>query len=108
MRSLWYILDGHEPRPAGALEWARWREGNPDAWRVGGDRLEDGTSVSTVFLGVDHGWSAGPPILFETMVFGRRDRWDGWCWRYPTWDEAAAGHAAVLKRLREGLPPEEP
>lgn len=26
--------------------------------------------VSTVFLGLDHNWGKGPPILWETMVFG--------------------------------------
>lgn len=26
--------------------------------------------VSTVFLGVDHNFEKGPPILWETMVFG--------------------------------------
>ena len=107
MPSLWYVLEGHEPRKVNALEYALWRERHPDAWRVGGDRLDDGTSVSTVFLGLDHGWADGGPLLFETMVFGRTDRWDGFCWRYATWDEAAAGHAAVLKRLREGRPPYE-
>jgi len=25
--------------------------------------------VSTIFLGLDHQWGNGPPILFETMVF---------------------------------------
>ena len=25
--------------------------------------------ISTVFLGIDHGWGDGPPILWETMVF---------------------------------------
>lgn len=26
--------------------------------------------VSTVFLGVNHAWGHGPPLLFETMIFG--------------------------------------
>jgi hypothetical protein len=27
--------------------------------------------ISTVFLGIDHNWSGkGPPVLWETMVFG--------------------------------------
>ena len=29
----------------------------------------DGLFVSTVFLGVDHGWGDGPAILWETMIF---------------------------------------
>lgn len=31
---------------------------------------ENGVHVSTVFLGIDHGFGFGPPVLFETMVFG--------------------------------------
>lgn len=28
-------------------------------------------SISTVFLGIDHNYSnAGPPVLWETMIFG--------------------------------------
>ena len=62
----------------------------------------DGTQVSTVFLGLDHGFG-GPPLLFETMIFG--GEYDLHCWRYSTWDEAVAGDAAIVARLRAGLPP---
>ena len=58
-------------------------------------------SVSTVFLVIDHQFGDGPPILFETMVFGG-DRADENQWRYLTWDEAAAGHDAVVSALRDG------
>jgi len=30
--------------------------------------------VSTVFLGLDHQWGGGPPVLWETMVFDERVR----------------------------------
>jgi len=30
-------------------------------------------SISTIFLGVDHAWFGGPPVLWETMVFGGKD-----------------------------------
>jgi hypothetical protein len=29
--------------------------------------------ISTVFLGLDHNWHGGPPILWETMVFCNSD-----------------------------------
>lgn len=71
--------------------------------------------VSTVFLGIDHGFNrSGAPVLFETMVFvdkeedadsgeskARQRESTGGCERYCTWDEAAAGHEAVCARLRE-------
>jgi hypothetical protein len=46
--------------------------------------------VSTVFLGIDHNFGNGPPLLFETMVFG--GEYDGYCKRYSTWEEAEGGH----------------
>jgi hypothetical protein len=50
--------------------------------------------VSTVFLGLDHNFSgAGPPVLYETMVFG--GDLDHFQQRYPTRGEAAEGHRQV-------------
>lgn len=61
--------------------------------------------VSTVWLGLDHGWTpGGAPLIFETMVFTAA-AWndpDGGvgpdldCLRYSTEAEALAGHAATL------------
>ncbi|MCK4858907.1 MAG: hypothetical protein KAT58_13115 [candidate division Zixibacteria bacterium] len=57
--------------------------------------------VSTVFLGLDHNFSGeGHPVLFETMVFGESPLADEQE-RYCTWDEAVAGHAAMVKRVKE-------
>ena len=55
-------------------------------------------SVSTVFLGLDHQWGVGPPILFETMIFG--SDLDGYQERYSTWDEAVKGHKIAVELLR--------
>ncbi len=46
--------------------------------------------VSTVFLGLDHNWSGGPPILFETMIFG--GKLEGYETRCSTWEEAEKQH----------------
>ncbi len=51
------------------------------------------SEVSTVFLGMDHSFMEGPPLLFETMVFGGKH--DGYMERYCTWEEAQAGHDRV-------------
>ena len=53
--------------------------------------------VSTVFLGLDHGWGDGPPVLFETLVFPDTKRMD----RYCTWDEAVAGHERIVALVLE-------
>ena len=34
------------------------------------------SEVSTVFLGLDHQFGKGPPILWETMVFGGKHNHD--------------------------------
>ena len=62
--------------------------------------------VSTVWLGLDHQHGNGPPLIFETMVFGGRH--DSHCERYPTEAAALAGHAAIVQAIRTGatrLPP---
>ena len=53
--------------------------------------------VSTVFLGLDHQHFDGPPLLFETMVFvgEHGDEME----RYSTWDEAVAGHDAMVAKV---------
>jgi len=56
--------------------------------------------ISTVFLGIDHGFD-GPPLLFETMVF--EDDVAGDMWRYSTWDEAMEGHKAACAGATSGL-----
>lgn len=53
---------------------------------------EGEVSVSTVFLAVDHAFAGGPPILFETMIFGKGYEGGVNHGRYCTWDEAVEGH----------------
>ena len=75
----------------------RWYE-EPGNRRVAYHETGD-TSVSTVFLIVDHRFDStiGPPIVFETMVFG--GPMDGLQWRYCTWDEAAQGHTKACAKV---------
>ena len=59
--------------------------------------------VSTVWLGIDHGWGDGPPQIFETMVFEVKDDvaqmgHDEQCERYATEKEALVGHNKVLRK----------
>jgi len=61
-------------------------------------------SVSTVFLFLDHGWQDDPaPILWETMVLGAPSGHplDQECERYATWEEARAGHDAMVQRVKD-------
>jgi hypothetical protein len=93
-----YILKGHTPVLEDDIRvWAEWMLA---ADRVVKSDIVQGVHISTVFLGLDHGW--GPdrkPVLFETMIFG--GDLDEFQRRYHTWEEAEIGHAeAVSKVLR--------
>lgn len=56
--------------------------------------------VSTVFLGLDHGFGGGRSLFFETMVFDGVGILDDFQTRYETYDEAEIGHAKTLARAR--------
>jgi hypothetical protein len=95
----YYILDGKEPvEVSDVLTWATQFETADRA--VKKTTLSGNVLVSTVFLGLDHQWGDGPPLLFETMVFGGKHAQDQW--RYPTWDEATEGHDTVVGKLTWG------
>lgn len=49
--------------------------------------------VSTVWLGLNHAYDDGPPLIFETMVFG--GPMDEYMERYTTEAQAREGHALI-------------
>ena len=59
----------------------------------------DGTYVSTVWLGIAHGFEGNKPRIFETMVFPIRGKWGEplSCQRYCTEEEALKGHVAAME-----------
>jgi len=83
-----YRLKGREVVPCTMMEWAVWLEENRDARTIAYWEFKS-CNVSTVFLGLDHGWG-GRLAVFETMVFGGalNDTQE----RYATYDEAEKGH----------------
>lgn len=90
--------DGKTPVAASLIEWARWRALKPNVRRVAKDHIGD-AEVSTVFLGLDHRFfGAGPPLLFETMVFGGEH--DGHQERCSTWAEAEEMHQRTCDLVR--------
>ena len=101
-----YILDEHNnPVPCDNL--ARWTKEmenhkmeNHKMWRVG-ELNKDKVRVSTVFLGLDHNFNdAGPPVLFETMIFGGKH--NEYQERCSTWEEAEALHKKAVKLVLGG------
>jgi hypothetical protein len=90
-----YVLDGHEPvEEPDPITWATWLESADRIVRYA--VLDGGTAISTIFLGLDHNWGDGPPLLFESMIFGGHEH--GSTNRYSTWEEAEAGHDEMLRR----------
>lgn len=103
-QSTYYILEGHEARPEPDLmTWGFWFSdiGNR---RVAETKVE-GIHVSTVFLGSDHQFGNGPPLLFETMIFSGEaiPELDEWQDRYSTWAEAEEGHARAVALVNDAL-----
>lgn len=114
----YYILDDeHRPVTVDLMTWARWHETERRTKGRVGSTETDLYWVSTMFLGLDHNYGEGPPILFETMVFERQRKVvefpfskrltsirksldeDGFFRRYSTWDDAEAGHNAMVRRI---------
>ena len=57
--------------------------------------------VSTVFLGIDHGWLPhSKPVLFETMIFGGFE--NEYQERYDDIEESQIGHIRAVARVVVG------
>jgi hypothetical protein len=54
--------------------------------------------VSTVFLGMNHQFGDGPPLLWETMVFMEPPSLtESYCDRYPSKAAALKGHDKAVR-----------
>jgi len=95
-----HILDANgEPVPCEDLfTWGRWMQ-TADR-HVAHTHFGD-VRVSTVFLGLDHSFGDGPPVLWESMVFGgpldQEQR------RYTSRADADAGHTALCMAVVDAL-----
>ena len=92
-----YILD-EENKPVEIDDIEKWGEFYGSGRRRVGEDFVRNSRISTVFLGLDHSFSEeGPPILYETMIFG--GKFDCEQWRYETREEAIAGHRAAVRKV---------
>ena len=91
-----YKLVGKEAVPCELMEWAATFSTTDRhvALTMVGD-----IKISTVFLGLNHAYGNGDPLLFETMVFG--GPFDQEMNRYTTWEQAELGHAEMVKKVEE-------
>ena len=98
MNDYYWILKGRTPVPAKDSEqWGKWFE---MANRHVGDTTIEGVRVSTVFMGINYSWGGGPPLLFETMIFGEGPGGRTYE-RYSTWAEARRGHGRAVAQVWE-------
>lgn len=97
-----YILDAAgdphpEPDPVKWAEWFAKTQRHVAMTEIGCAR------ISTVFLGLDHQLGEGPPLLWETLVFG--GKFDGEMERWPTLNDAKNGHDSMVGKItRADLP----
>ena len=77
----------------------------PDMRRVAKAVLPDGRVVSTVWLGLDHRFGEGKPLIFETMVFGSEGDFASLdCERYETLSDAEYGHHGMVDKWLDAPP----
>lgn len=99
--SHYYLNEDKTYRPAELMEWAEQFEHMER--HVADDNL-NGKRVSTVWLGLDHNYSGGKPLLLETMVFDE-EGYEIYCERYTTWQEAEDGHEKAIQWVIGGCDP---
>lgn len=91
----WYDRQG-KPIPD-LLTWGRMME-DIKYRRVANTKVKRGVTVSTVWIGLNHRIGEGPPLIFETMVFG--GPYDSYQERHMSEDQAKARHEEIVRRLR--------
>jgi hypothetical protein len=91
-----YVLKDRRPIPE--PDFARWAQWFYKADRQVGLTRIGPILISTVFLGLDHNFGHGSPLLFETLVFRGGDGAESR--RYASWQDAQAGHAAMAQAVR--------
>lgn len=96
--AMYYVLDeNNEPvKETDTNKFCRWIEDKKNR-RIAYTKVGS-KAVSTVFLGIDHGFDGGPPVLFETMVFG--GKFNEYMKRYCTYNGALEGHDETVELVK--------
>ncbi len=95
-RQLFYKLVGKKPVPDETN--GKWMS-NPEntKFRVVGVTETKKSTISTVFLGLNHSFINEQPIFFETLVLSGPLK--GEVIRYQTWNQAEKGHKEMVERV---------
>lgn len=103
-RDLYYRLEGKKPVPVDIREWGKcFEKKNRHVAKTVIEGSTEKIGISTVFLGLDHRYGEGKPLLFETMVFG--GELDSDMERYTSWTAAEKGHKKMVKNVMKTLIP---
>ena len=93
--------------PITLKQWAGRFEMSIEEKQVNRTVLPNGYLVSTVWLGLDHSFGDGPPLIFESMVFtcNAKQKVTDWleldmC-QYSTEAEALKGHKRLVNKWRK-------
>ena len=86
-----YILKDKKIIPVDLMTWAKWFE--TDERVIKQTKIGD-VKISTIFLGIEHGYEDGKPLLFETMIFGGDH--DQYQERYTSYEDAENGHEKAV------------
>jgi len=101
-------LIGDEVVECSLLEWAKMFEGRQRVIKQ--ETVGDRYWISTVFLGLNHGWRDARGVWFETMIFDNCTRDEEhefrehiYCERYSTMEEARRGHLVAVDHAQKLL-----
>ena len=98
MGNRYILVDGEPVEEPDLIKWAEWF-GQTDVRVLAKSKAPDGSEVSTIFLGLDHSFGCGPPVLWETMIFGgEHDQYQD---RYSSREDAMKGHEKALALARD-------
>lgn len=94
-----FVLHGKVAVPVETIEeWARAFDTKKRI--VAQDRI-GGCFISTVFLGIDHQYGDGPPLIFETMIFRGGDGDE--TMRCESWEQAERQHKDAVAMVRREI-----
>lgn len=100
-----YVLEGQRAVPEPDLiKWGQFMQSEKRTVKKSTAKIKLGglaigeVVISTVFLGLDHSFNNGGPLLFETMVFGGiMDQEQDRC---GTWEAAEKMHELMCERVK--------
>lgn len=98
----YFLNEDHTYIPCSLMKWAN--QFNEMDNHVADETIND-KRISTIWMGSDHNYFLGQPLLFETMVFGHGN--DIYCERYTTWEQAVEGHKKAVQWVLDGCKEDE-